>query len=272
MTKTDLSNCTFLIPIRIESDDRLRNIITSICYILGNFNTNIIIKEIDSESIFSNYALPQIKEFLDDDTSGLTHIFENSDDFTFHRMRCLNEMLTLANTKVVVNYDCDVLLPKESYTESVNLILNSEADVVYPYGKGVYQVKVLANDDIVSDFLNDDFDFKILERKSFQEQSDFGFCQFFNKQSYIDGGMENENFLAYGPEDKERHYRFEKMGYNVHRLNSKIYHLEHSRSHNSSPNNPNFKSNWDLWNFIQNMSIDELKDYYKTQNYLQKYK
>lgn len=269
MPKIDLTNCTFMIPIRLESNDRLRNIITLMCYILSNFDTNVIIKEVDSESIFSQYALPQIEEFLGCEPN-INHIFEKSHDNLFHRMKCINEMIKLSNTDVVVNYDCDVLLPVSSYEKSVNLIL-SGADVVYPYGNGVFQTKVKSDDELVSRFLNNDFDLKILESKSFAEQSDFGFCQFFNRISYIEGGMENENFLAYGPEDKERYYRFVKLGYNVLRLDDRIYHLEHSRTSNSSPDNPNFISNWDLWKSIQNMTEFELKEYYKNQKYLNKY-
>ena len=32
-----------------------------------------------------------------------------------------------------------------------------------------------------------------------------------------EGGMENENFKAYAPEDKERFYRFTTLGYSVGR-------------------------------------------------------
>jgi hypothetical protein len=271
MTKIDLSNCTFLIPIRVESADRMRNIITSICYILRNFDTHIIVKEIDATSIFSNNVLPQIQEYFETDQLNLTHIFEKSDDKVFHRMRSINEMIDYSNTDVVVNYDCDVLLPINSYVQSFNMISNSDSDVVYPYGEGTYQVKVYADDQIVSNFLNDDFDFNILEKKSSMEICDYGFCQFFKKSSYIEGGMENENFLAYGPEDKERFYRFTKLGFKVSRVLSKIYHLEHSRTFNSSSDNPNFKGNWNLWHNIQKMSEDELRYYYKNQNYLKKY-
>ena len=50
--KRDLKDCTFIIPIRIESTDRMRNVITILCYLNSNFDTNIIVKEVDKESIF----------------------------------------------------------------------------------------------------------------------------------------------------------------------------------------------------------------------------
>ena len=63
----DLSQATFIIPIRIESPDRLRNVITTTAFILENFDTNIIIKEVDSESVFERDALPILKQILDVD-------------------------------------------------------------------------------------------------------------------------------------------------------------------------------------------------------------
>ena len=45
--------------------------------------------------------------------------------------------------------------------------------------------------------------------------------------------MENENFKAYAPEDKERFYRFNTLGYSVGRINNYVYHLEHARGENS---------------------------------------
>ena len=48
----DLTDTTFIIPVRIESEDRLRNVITSVCFLLENFDTRIIIKEFDRQSTF----------------------------------------------------------------------------------------------------------------------------------------------------------------------------------------------------------------------------
>ena len=121
--KIDISKATFIIPIRLESDDRIRNVITSTCFLLENFDTNLIIKEVDSESIFEQQALPQIKEYLGD-VSRIKHIFEKSDSLEFHRQKVLNEMIMDTSTEIVVNYDCDVVLPIHSYQDAYNLILN----------------------------------------------------------------------------------------------------------------------------------------------------
>ena len=123
------------------------------------------------------------------------------------------------------------------YVWAYNSILDKEVDVVYPYGDGDYQYRVMADDQLVSEFLNDDdYNLSILERKSTKYDAKYGFCQFFNREVYIEGGLENEN-LAYS-EDVERFYRFTTLGYSVGRMNTHVYHLEHERTPNSWFTNP----------------------------------
>lgn len=270
----DLKNCTFIIPIRIESEDRMRNIVTVLAYLLKNFDTKVIVKEVDVESVYEDQVLPQIEDFLGDNINNLTHVFEKSDDPVFYRMKILNEMIDMADTNVIANYDCDVLFKKETYVESVKMILDG-FDLVYPYGFGNYQKQVFIDDDGVSEFINEDFDFEVLDKKSRMYDAQYGHVQFVNRKSYILAGMENENFRGSSPEDKERFYRFDKMGYSVGRIDDIVYHLEHSRGANSWPNsvqgNPYMKQNFDEWEKIQNMTGHQLRSYYSNQEYLKKY-
>ena len=208
----DLKNCTFIIPVRIESEDRMRNVITVLCYLLENFDTKVILKEVDVESVFEKDILPQIKDYLGDSLNKLVHVFEQSNDPVFYRMKILNEMIDMADTPVIANYDGDVLFKPETYTESVEMVMNG-CDIVYPYGFGEYQKQVFADDNDVSEFISSDFDFNILDNKSRMYDAQYGHVQFVNRKSYIEAGMENENFRGSSPEDKERFYRFEKMGW-----------------------------------------------------------
>ena len=270
----DLKNCTFIIPIRIESEDRMRNVVTVLAYLLKNFDTKVIVKEVDVESVYEDQVLPQIEDFLGDNINNLTHVFEKSDDPVFYRMKILNEMIDMADTKVIANYDCDVLFKKETYVESVEMIMDG-FDLVYPYGFGNYQKQVFIDDDGVSEFINEDFDFEVLDKKSKMYDAQYGHVQFVNRKSYILAGMENENFRGSSPEDKERFYRFDKMGYSIGRIDDIVYHLEHSRGVNSWPNsvqgNPYMKQNFDEWEKIQKMTGNQLRLYYSNQEYLKKY-
>jgi hypothetical protein len=184
-------------------------------------------------------------------------------------------MLSSCTTKVVINYDCDVLLPINSYINACHLIMDGKSDVVYPYGIGNYQKQIYSTDELVSEFLNSNFDFKVLEKKSSISTSDFGWVQFFNRDVYFEGGMENENFRGSSPEDKERYFRFTTLGYTVLRIDDYIYHLEHSRGRNSWPTsvqgNPYMKNNFEVWEKIQKMNKEQLKEYYSRQEYLKKY-
>jgi hypothetical protein len=47
-----------------------------------------------------------------------------------------------------------------------------------------------------------------------------------------------------------------------------VYHLEHSRTHNSWFSNPNFNNNWILWNKIKTFDKEQLIEYYEKQDYL----
>ena len=161
----DLKSCTFIIPVRIESEDRIRNIITVLCYLLDNFDAKVILKEVDQEPIFEEELLPQITEYVGDSIKNLTHVFEQSDDPVFYRMQILNEMIDMADTPVIANYDGDVLFKPETYVNSIKMIEDGY-DIVYPYGFGEYQKQVFADDELVSEFLSNDCDFSILDSKS----------------------------------------------------------------------------------------------------------
>ncbi len=269
--KINLSEATFIIPIRIESPDRLRNVVTTTAFLMENFDTNIIIKEVDNEPVFQRDALPLLEEILDFNIwENFNYIFERSDDPLFHRQRVLNEMIMEADTHIVVNYDCDAILPLESYELAYKGIMDGVYDIVYPYGSGEYQKQVAATDVTVSQFLETG-DYEFLDAVSNISTSDFGWAQFFKRSTYIQGGMENENFKAYAPEDKERYYRFVTLGYSVGRLNNYVYHLEHARGENSWFNNPHMQGNNAEWEKIKTMSKDNLLQYYSEQEYLNKY-
>lgn len=278
MKKIDLTDTTFIIPVRIDSRDREFNLRFVLKYLMDNFDTNIIIKESDDgcraraivqEVVVGRTSPPYRGLGLKLDR--VTYLFEESSDITFHRTRLLNEMLMMTDTKVVVNYDCDVFMLPEAYVEARNAVL-AGADLVYPYFEGESQVKVEVSD---REFLRDPAGLLELAKAKVNDRlwgSRYGHVQFFNREAYISGGMENENFLSYGAEDSERFFRFQKLGYKVERLGNYIFHLEHARGHNSSSSNPHFKHNDDLFREMMYLSADQLRGYYNTVDYLKKYK
>jgi len=251
--------------VAIESEDRRKNLTISLSYLCKNFETRIIVYEFDKTP-----KVPEILDKIDIGNTVVRHVFDNSEgQEIFHRTKFLNKMIHMTQTPVVVNYDADILLMPETYERCVKMITDG-VDLVYPYffGDSQWQVQTSGRD-IVEKGLNLDEltpkDVKIC-------RSEYGQCQFFKTSSYIAGGMENEGFISYAPEDQERAYRFQKLGYDVRWLHgSYIYHLEHYRGPNSSSLNPMMDQNNKLFEKIKKMSTEELRKYYDDIDYLKAY-
>jgi len=274
-----LKEATFIIPLRIETDDRMRNIITTLIYLLRGFDTNIIVKEFDSVSTFEQSVLPQLQQALTkDQLKNLVHVFEQTNDYTFHRTKLLNDMTMMATTPIVVNYDSDIILPKHVYKQAVDLIMNGFTNpefpntepepikVVYPYGYGEYQRQIFFDDEQASNFVNSNFNFLTFTNTR-PWDAKFGFCQFFDREEYIRLGMENENFVSYGYEDDERYNRFNQLSH-VARIDDVVYHLEHKRTSNSWFNNPHIEENRSLFGYLSRMSPENILKYYTNQPYM----
>lgn len=278
--KYDLKDVTFIIPVRIDSSDRLRNLFLSVSYILKYFDTNIIIKESDKNSIVLNKL-----NFLLESNKNIKYIFEKDENTHFHRTHLLNDMILEANTDIVVNYDADILLPINSYIHAKLAIKNDKYDLIYPFRHGTFGERKIDFKDKHNflekpeELLSHNFILKNLDLANIEEYcfysphsngygyADFGMCQFFKYQSYIEGFLENENFISYAPEDKERYFRFNTLGYKIARIDDFAYHIEHSRNQNSSVSNPYMEHNNKLWNFISGMDQKQLREYYNKQKY-----
>ena len=276
----DLKKCTFIIPLRIETEDRMRNIVTTLIYLTRLFDTNIIVKEVDKESIYLKEIRPLLEQALEPEMlTCINHIFEQSDEFTFHRIKILNDMLWMVDTPVVANYDSDIILPLESYINATNMISKGwvhpdakggkPVKIVYPYGYGDYQWQCHVGDKEVTNFINSGFNFEYFNGHMRQWDAKYGFCQFFCTETYKKLGGENENFVAYGYEDDERYFRFNLLS-SVARLNEYVFHLEHGRTKNSWFNNPYCEDNKKLWENLKVKGKESLLKYYEEIDYIKR--
>ena len=276
----DLTKTTFIIPLRIETADRMRNIITILIYLTRLFDTKIIVKEVDESSVYEREVLPVLKQALEPEMLAcITHVFEKSLEFTFHRTKILNDMLWMVDTPVVANYDSDILLPLESYINATNMIAKDwvhpdakggePVKMVYPYGYGNYQMQCHVGDNEVTNFINSGFNFEYFNGHMRQWDAKYGFCQFIDTEVYKKLGAENENFIAYGYEDDERHMRFNLLS-SVGRIHEYVYHLEHGRTKNSWFNNPYCEDNKKLWEKLKVKGKKSLIKYYDEVDYIKR--
>jgi predicted glycosyltransferase involved in capsule biosynthesis len=262
----DLTKTTFIIPIKIEHKDRYRNAEITLNFLNKHFVTNVIIHESSSTG-------KTRLDYLDNLTNLKITLLENLEESAFHRTKYLNQMLDSVTTPVVVNYDIDVILDPNNYLDCQNKILSGEADVIYPYENGMGQIQVMGDFDYEG-FVNSGYDINFINNsdKINKHSSECGHCMFFNTEVYRKYGGENEGFVSYGPEDKERMYRFQKLSTVKWIENQFVYHLEHFRGNDSWVTNPHFNSNWNLFENIKSMSNTDLFNYYLNPDYSLHYK
>lgn len=253
-----LSDITALIPVKIDSEDRLKNIKTSVNFLLKHYNCKIILKECDASQ----------KIFIEEN-SRLKYIFEKCDENKpFHRTKIINDMLLEVDTPYVINYDCDMLLPKTTMEKCIQMLKNGY-DLVYPYPKGSIYFTSKLNDDHRKKFLTDSntdyIDYLIQKYMIKIEDTHLWFfmdteldgvvcaggMQFFKTESYKNGFGENEQFVDWGPEDYERIYRFYKLGYKIGWIESgNILHMDHEKTKSSIDTSKTNKYNTRLWHDI----------------------
>ena len=269
----NLKNCTFMIPIRIEHQDRYNNAKSVLGFLNHHFQTNVIIYEVSEDGESKLDFLAGLKNLKVDHIVKLLPITE-----AFHRTRYLNVMLDKVKTPVVVNYDIDVFLPPQSYLTCRDRIIKGEIDVYYPYSFGASQYQVLSSVDRTQ--FNLDFSPQSILSDLGNPSpggirryySEYGHCIFFNTDVYREFGGENEEFISYGPEDKERGIRFKAFTDKVEWLDDAVFHFEHHRGNDSSCANPYTQPNNLLLSKIKSLvKGGGLVEYYRDRPYYKEY-
>jgi predicted glycosyltransferase involved in capsule biosynthesis len=248
--RLDLKDLTFNIPIRYDTEHRIQNINLIVDYIQSHFDTNIIVMEESSTPRF---------DYL---RNKVNYIHKHSNEQHLHRTKCLNEMSKVSKTPYIANYDADVLFRVQQYIDAINILRNSQADLVFPYAGRFMECN------------RDRFFNRINESKSVEwiNESDLhcnhpqsvGGAIFWNKSKFVSIGMENENFKSWGWEDGERFVRATKLGLRPARTFGILYHMDHQRLADSTQNNPHYQNNINEFSKVQHMSPAELNNYIKT--------
>lgn len=209
MKKIDLTDFTFLIPIRIDSIIRLENLLMTVDYIRRNFDTHIIILH---ASRYENAFIPKL---LNMSSGNIRYLFVEDHDNVFYRTKYLNQMTEMTTTPYEGIWDTDVIIDKAQITEAVTK-LREHFDVVYPFDGHAYETS-----DIIREEYFKHRDLRILKRNKPKMGLLYGSnlkggAMFVNRESYKNAGMENESFYGWGPEDWERYERWKILGLKIH--------------------------------------------------------
>ncbi len=223
-TKIDLKDLSFLIPIRIDSIDRLENLEIVLDFIISNFATNIHILE---AAPLNNKYLSKLFPEID----RITFIEDHNP--VFYRTKYINKLVSESTTTFVAVWDADVLVAKNQIVKSMQLLREKEADFVLPYEKNL-----LDTSKIIRDLYYQERNINMLKNNSAKMKKMYppvavggGFMA--NRNSYIESGIENLNFYGWGLEDGERVCRWKILEYNMKRIPGDMYHLTHQRGINS---------------------------------------
>lgn len=231
-SRLDISDTTFIIPVRIDSTDRLENLLFVTDFLLDTFKTNIFILEVD---IRNNKILQKLLNHK------IKYNYHEDPDSVFYRTKYINKMVNEVDTPYMAVWDADVLVRTEQIYTAILHLRQEIADFVYPY----YGTMLNVPPCVKNIFLKSS-DFSILDKFSSGFEAMYGNAIggafFANKNLYIESGMENENFYGWGLEDGERFQRWQRLNYRIEQVDGILYHLDHRRGGNSIFHNKTQKS------------------------------
>lgn len=221
-----LSNLlTIIMPVRLESDERVNNLKAVLNHVCG-LGCRIILLEADTQSIFIEKInrSTELKKYT-------RHEFITDSSPVFHRTRYINRLLNETGTEIVAVWDADVLVAYNQVYEAVRNIQKG-CTIAYPYN-GEYVILSETESNIV----RQGFDVGYLKSRKLNSVFGRPFCGgvfLVHRQRYLQCGGENEHFTCWGPEDAERLRRVCILGHGAEwTQKGQAYHLYHPRGKNS---------------------------------------
>ena len=221
--KTNLTDVTFLILVRIDSIQRFENVKVITDSLLKYFNTTIYVLEADS---FNNGLL---KKNLN---RKIMYQFIEDKDPVLHKTKYYNYMTTKVKTKFLSIWDVDSVVDKNAICDSMKH-LREEADVAYPYDGFFYEVP-----EVIKRYYFKHQDIRVLKRhlgkmSLLYNRPLVGGAVIVKTDKYLQSGGDSEAIYGWGNDDFIRYHRFVANDYNIYRAKENLFHLCHSRGINS---------------------------------------
>jgi len=272
----DFSDIAYIIPIRIDTLDRVKNLNSLLS--LFSINTTrpyflIINDDLEPDKDLLKKIKWKYTSYCD------VYFLENKD--SFNRGLCFNkgyDILQKNNIKrsCLVCGDTDVFIKPEYIFEGYKNIKQDNFKCVFPNNGFFIDVKSNTRDT----FLND-LDFNILESQlpDFKElkmlycDKDISVmhnnyksgCVMFSTDSYKEVNGYNPNFWGWGYEDDELVNRMEKLDTKLKRINDEkaiAWHMSHPGTVKAA--NPHYQLNHDLCKKVEHMTNEEVAQYITT--------
>lgn len=222
--KHKMKDVTFLILVRLDSIQRLENLMAVVDLLLKKNDTNIFIRE---ASLFKNGILNKVLN------RKIRYEFVIDKDPVLYKTLHFNQMIKAVDTPYIAIWDADVVPDNNAVLEAVTK-LREGYDVVYPYNgiclnvSSIIKIMFLQKKDIRFLVRN------INKMDKLYPDLLVGGAIFVNRDRYVKAGMENEGHYGWGNDDYDRYYRFLGLKYKIYRVDVPLFHLIHPRWENSS--------------------------------------
>ena len=156
-------------------------------------------------------------------------ISNNSDKNIFNKSLAINRGVMESKTSYFAIFDTDCLTEKKNIDLAINLLDNGY-ELVHPFNR-------IIKDITEKEKFKENYDFKTVKSKIQHRDMADGGIIFWNKESFMDIGMENEYFHGWGGEDNEILIRANLYQIKQIRIDDVLYHLYHERPQEKSENN-----------------------------------
>jgi hypothetical protein len=243
-TPIETDDLTVTIPVRIDSVERLNNLIACTNALLATTTARIIVGIHDPGTIKG--ALDARVEIVP---------IRDPMSLPFHRTRILNELALLSTTTYLANVDADVVIPIDQWEATLQVLRQGSAGLVLPYDGRMVNVSWghhpwLERATYAS--------MPVINRRLLHSHS-VGGCVVWRQADFFAVGMENENLVSWGFDDNDRVSRAATLGIAVHRVDGVLYHLDHPRGPDSSPDNSSYLDNASEYRRINSLNADALR-------------
>ena len=216
--KIDLKELTFLIPVRIDSNNRKANLEVLLTILSRDFDSTIIVLEADTQ-----------QRFFPSGNSYFQYLFIEDNDPIYYKTKYVNQLIRMSHTPFVAVWDADAIGIPEQIQAALDVLQNDKAVMAYPFDGRFYSLDMFFSR-LFSQTMRYDILLGNLPKLSLMHgYYSPGGAYMVNKDKYMQAGGENENFYGWGPEDAERIKRMEVLGLPVYYVKGPLFHLWHPR-------------------------------------------
>jgi len=216
-SKIDFSDAVFMIPVRIDGQQRKRHLLFILDRILSNFSANIMLYEDDKTAKVSS----EVPKSLFSQCK--YKFFQNRKaDASFRKSMLLNEMMIDSSQAILIPHDSEVFLnPIVAYQQAVQMVREGVCGGCIPHS-------VCKRYDVKSEAFYKKCDFRHL-RHTKDYPMNVGGILMLNRNMVLSCGMWNQDFTTWGDEDTEFMNRLKRFGYQINRMKCPIFHLNHPK-------------------------------------------